>query len=308
MELDDLAPAVDRFLRHLTERKSAPNTLAAYQTDLAQFLQFAGAQHDSLGKLVPTGAADEIGPELVSSFVFSLRERGYAPSTIARRIAAVKSFFAYAEDSGLLTRNPAANLEAPRVTRPAPRGVSASEVQMLIDIGCSGETPDALRNRALLTLLHETGLRVSELVALDVDSVDLARGSIQATGRTGRSRSIPLAPASGTALEAYLSSGRPTLARGNGEAALFLNNRGARLTRQGFWLIIRTRAHRSGVIGPVSPHALRNSFAFERLASGTGLKELKELLGHVSIATTRVYARSNGRTASSGGSEPLPKG
>lgn len=303
MRSDDLAAAVQQFLRHLAEeRRSAPNTLAAYRNDLSQFLAFVNAHRVVPGNMAPPLLVGGLRPEAVSSFIFSLRDRGYAPATIARRIAAVRSFFAYAESSGLLTGNPAARLAAPRVARPSPRAISPSDVQTLIEVGCSGEKPGALRNRAMLTLLQHTGLRVSELVALDVGDADLSTGSIRATGRTGRSRSIPLTEAPRETLRGYLLSGRPALDRGNGGMALFLNNRGARLTRQGFWLIIRTGARRSGVKEPVSPHALRNSFAFEQLEGGTALRKLKELLGHVSLATTRVYTRSNGEGGRARGS------
>lgn len=294
MQSDNLEQAIDAFLAYLAhEKHSAPNTLAAYQTDLAQFRQFV-RDRTKTGELVePAASEDLVPPELVAAFVFALRERGYSPATIARRIAAVKSFFAYAQAAGRVTRNPAETLGPPRVPRPERKEVSPSEIQALLD-GCSGDTPEALRNRAMFMLLYQTGLRVSEVVALDVDDVDARNGQVTARTRTGRTRVVPVPSAARAAIDQYLSDGRAALARGPQERALFLNGRGGRLTRQGFWLIITTRARQSGVNSAVSPHALRNSFARERLASGTALSDLKELLGHVSISTTRAYARSSG--------------
>ena len=164
---------------------------------------------------------------------------------------------------------------------------------MLLEVGCSGETPEDLRNRAMFTLLYETGLRVSEVVSLNIEDVDLSGPSLQVRGRTGRVRLVGLPSLARAALEGYLAHGRPELDRGDGELALFLNGRGGRLTRQGFWLVITTRARRSGVQSTVSPHALRNSFARDRLEQGTALTDLKELMGHLSISTTRAYARPN---------------
>lgn len=294
MQGDRLARCVDDFLRHLTaDKHSAPNTVAAYQNDLAQFQRFVRDQtkDDPPGTKIP----DLVRPEIVGSFVFALRERGYSAATIARRIAAVKSFFAFAQAVGQVAKNPAAALNSPRVTRPAPKEVTAAEVQTLLE-GCSGESPEALRNRAMLTLLYQTGLRVSEVVALDVGNVDFAASTITSRGRTGKTRSVPLPVVARGAMQQYVSAGRPALQRDAIIRALFLNGRGGRLTRQGFWLIITTRARRSGVGTRVSPHALRNSFARASLESGTALSDLKELLGHVSISTTRAYARSSGTT------------
>ncbi|MSQ23468.1 MAG: tyrosine recombinase XerD [Chloroflexi bacterium] len=295
MRLQDLAEEVHQFIGHLAEDgQSAPNTVAAYQNDLSQFLRFIEGQ---VGSGEPNGAdapSNPVGPETVSAFVFGLRDRGYAQATIARRIAAVKSFFAFAQSVGHLTVNPAAALNSPRVSRSAPKAVSPEEIRVLLEVGCSGHAPDDLRNRAMFTLLYETGLRVSEVVSLDVGDVDPENATIHAQGRTGRTRLVTLPVSASAALAGYLGEGRPSLHRGNDERALFLNGRGGRLTRQGFWLVITTQAKRSGVQSSVSPHSLRNSFARERLEKGTALTDLKELMGHMSISTTRAYARTNG--------------
>ncbi len=287
MNMSPLAQMIDQFLRYLVvEKQRAPNTVSAYQNDLAQFLHFVDQQPAD----GPPANGALVRPDIVTSFVFALRERGYSPATMARRIAAVKSFFGYAQSVGRISENPAAALDSPRVARPTRKEVSAGEVQALLD-GCSGENPEAMRNRAMLTLLYQTGLRVSEVVALDVKDVDLDGGGITTHGRTGKSRTVPLPTAARAAMQLYLSEGWAALHHGSQGSALFLNGRGGRLTRQGFWLIIRTRARRSGVVTAVSPHALRNSFVRDRLESGTAITDLQQLLGHVSISTTRAYAR-----------------
>jgi integrase/recombinase XerD len=292
MKANPLAQLVDDFVRHLTvDKHSAPNTVSAYRNDLNQFERFVS---DQTKDDAPESAAEGlVRLETVAAFVLALRERGYSAATIARRLAAVKSLFAYAHAAGLIDKNPAAALDSPRVIRPERKEVTAGQVAALLE-GCAGETAEAARNRAMLTLLYETGLRVSEVVGLDVSDVDFSTSTITARGRTGKERSVPLPASAAVAMETYVSGPRNLLRRDASESALFLNGRGGRLTRQGFWLIITTRARESGLGTPVSPHALRNSFARDRLASGTALTDLKELLGHVSISTTRAYARNNG--------------
>jgi integrase/recombinase XerD len=299
MPTDQLNQTVAAFLRHLREDlHRAPNTVSAYQNDLGQFVSFVDG-HNQRAAFQAAATDELVAPEAVSAFVFALRERGYSPATIARRIAAVKSFFGYAQATGRIAMNPASALDSPRVTRPDRKAVSASDLQVLLD-DAEGEAPEALRNRAMLLLLYQTGLRVSEVVGLNVADFDQVNGTMRARGRTGRQREVTLPSGARSAMELYVEKGRSLLRRGNEEEALFLNGRGGRLTRQGFWLIITTRARRSGVNTPVSPHALRNTFARERLEDGTALSDLKELLGHVSISTTRALARA------SGGRRPQP--
>jgi integrase/recombinase XerD len=290
--VDKLADSINVFLHYMAnQRRVAPNTVAAYHNDLRQFREYVAS--------CPELEVNESGfPQMdaaaVAGFVLYLREKGYAQATVARKIAAVKSFFQYAAEVGLVTDNPASTLDSPRVRRVAPRAVSPAEVNALIDDGCAGDMPDDLRNRAMLTLLYHSGMRVSEVVALDVADIDVNRATIRCRGRNNRVRMIPLAVPALEALRAYLTDGRPYLTRGEGEEdeGLFLNHRGTRLTRQGFWLIMKDRARQAGVVTPMTPHTLRHSFALHHLGNGTGLRELKELLGHVNISTTQIYTLS----------------
>ena len=289
---DELSQQIELFLRHLTEeRRVAPNTVAAYGNDLRQFSEFLRIEN---AQTAPELAGSSLlDANTVARFVLHLLERGYAQATVARKVAAVKSFFHYAAESGVITTNPAAAVDSPRVHRAAPQAVDPSDVSLLLEVGCAGDMPDDLRDRAMLTLLYHSGMRVSELVALNDIDVDFQSSVVSCRGRGGRVRSIPLTQQACLVVQDYLTNGRPFLARADGlnggPSALFLNHRGTRLTRQGFWLIMRERARAAGVEAPMTPHALRHSFALHHLGTGTPLRDLKELLGHVNISTTQIY-------------------
>jgi len=293
----DLSETVDHFLRHMAnQRRAAPNTVSAYHNDLTQFHDYlvdsgpAGARRNGVG-LEDVDAGD------VAGFVLYLRTRGYSQATIARKVAAVKSFFRFASESGLVDTNPALALDSPQVQRATPQAAQPADVEALLDAAGSRETPDDRRNRAMITLLYHSGMRVGEVVALDVIDVDLDQGSVRCRGRAGRVRSIPVGAQACESLRGYLSNGRPYLARNENDEseALFLNHRGTRLTRQGFWLIMKDRARQAGIVAQITPHSLRHSFALHHLGSGTALRALKDLLGHVNISTTQIYAHASGR-------------
>jgi len=294
----ELSETVDHFLRHMAnQRRAAPNTVSAYHNDLTQF-------HDYLASSAPSGSRnrivglEDVDAGAVAGFVLYLRTRGYSQATIARKVAAVKSFFRYASEAGLVVTNPALALDSPQVHRAAPQAAQPADVEALLEAAGSRETPDDFRNRAMITLLYHSGMRVGEVVALDVGDLDLEQGSVRCRGRAGRVRSIPIALQACECLRTYLSDGRPYLARGEGEEsdALFLNHRGTRLTRQGFWLIMKDRARQAGIGTQITPHSLRHSFALHHLGSGTALRTLKDLLGHVNISTTQIYAHASGRS------------
>jgi integrase/recombinase XerD len=296
----ELSETVDHFLRHMAnQRRAAPNTVSAYHNDLTQF-------HDYLLSSQPGGSdghngvgLEDVDAGTVAGFVLYLRTRGYSQATIARKVAAVKSFFRYAAEAGLVDTNPALALDSPQVQRAAPQAARPADVEALLDAAGARDTPDDLRNRAMITLLYHSGMRVGEVVALDTGDLDLERGTVRCRGRAGRVRSIPVASQASGPLRAYLANGRPYLARGDGDGdeteALFLNHRGTRLTRQGFWLIMKDRARQAGIGTQITPHSLRHSFALHHLGSGTALRALKDLLGHVNISTTQIYAHASAR-------------
>ena len=203
-----------------------------------------------------------------------------------------------------MAADPAAGLDGARVERRRPRIISTAEVERLLDQAADASTPERMRDRAMLEALYATGMRVSELVGLNLDDVDCWAREI-VLGRDGASaRTVPLTERSAEALQIYLTNGRDKLLRRAYEPAVFLNQRGTRLTRQGFWLIVKTYAQRSNIQTTITPHTLRHSFAAHRLQGDSSVREVQELLGHASPATTQVYAelaREN-RPPASGGS------
>ncbi|HVC81591.1 MAG TPA: site-specific tyrosine recombinase XerD [Chloroflexota bacterium] len=269
-----------QFLR--AEKGFSVNTISAYQNDLSQLQAFLGTQ--------PNPEAAGMAPltrEMVLSFVLHLREREYAATTVARKIAAVKSFCHFLEQEGHLREDPTAHIDSPRVTKYLPRAASISEIERLLAQSI-GDAPPTLRDRAMLELLYATGMRVSELVSLNRTDLNLEDDVVQCRGKGNKQRQIPFGQKARVAVGAYIVDGRPHLLAGRPGEALFLNHHGERLTRQGFWLIIKSYARRAG-IEKITPHTLRHSFATHLLSNGADLRAVQELLGHSSIATTQVY-------------------
>ena len=315
---------VERFLQVLeAERGFSVNTIFAYRNDLTQFLTFLG--NDSAGDAGPGSPQDaEVGavaaaPQMVphvqqweqltdqelTSYLLFLRSRKYASSTVARKMAAIKSFFNFLIGEGRLRGDPGARMTAPRVDKYTPRSISQSEVERLLqqpakESGSAARRPEAARDRAMLETLYATGMRVSELVALDCEDVNLLERRMRCAGRTTRERLLPLRESAVEAIDHYLAQARPLLVLRD-EGALFLNHRGNRLTRQGFWLILKSYASKAD-IADITPHTLRHTFATHALGRGADLREVQQLLGHVSISTTQVYRRmALGQTASGNG-------
>jgi integrase/recombinase XerD len=281
---------IEEFLAYLTqERRLSANTITAYRNDLGQLLAYL----ESPRAAALAGGDDPAARRSqVLDFVLQLRERGYAPATIARKIAATRSLFHFLSQRGDLGDNPAAELGSPTVHKALPRALSVRDVALLIGRAARKGGPDGLRDRAMLHLLYATGMRVTELVSLNMQDVNLETNQVRCVGRGGRERTVPLEPDARPAVVDYLEHGRPVLARaGSGEAALFLNQRGDRLTRQGFWLIMKALARECGLESQVTPHTLRHSFAAHRLRDGVSLERLRELLGHANISTTQIYTQ-----------------
>ena len=291
---------VAQFLTYLADEKSmSANTTSAYRTDLEQFLAFARGRE--------IASLTEVTHEHMLQFVLYLRgERKYANATVARRTAAVKSFYSYLMASKLISADPTEQIDAPRVDRTPPKAISTNEVDELLELALRSSTPEGLRDKAMLELLYGTGLRVSELVALELADVSLDERTCRCVGKAGRERILPLGETAVTALEEYLDIARSQLARGAAAEteALFLNHRGKRLTRQGFWLILKGYADDAG-LHDLTPHMLRHSFAAHLLGNGAELREVQERLGHASLSTTQIYAHMPGsRTGKSNGTRP----
>lgn len=274
---------VEKFLAYIAgERGMSANTTAAYRTDLDQLCTYLHEQN-----LVDW---QSVTHEHVLGFVIFLRERRYANSTVARRTAAVKSFFGYLHNQRFIELDPTEQIDSPKVDRFPPKAISPHQVDELLELPLRASTPEGLRDKAMLELLYATGLRVSELVALDLADVSLDHGNVRCSGRAGRERVLPLGDTAITALEEYLDAARSQLTRNSGQQtdALFLNHRGKRLTRQGFWLILKGYAEEVG-LHDLTPHTLRHSFAAHMLGNGAELREVQERLGHASLSTTQIY-------------------
>lgn len=287
---------VDEFLRHLaTVKEFSPNTISAYRNDLTQFIDYLRTTEGDVRWA-------DVTPPCLGNFLLYLRSRKYANSTVARKTAAVKSFFHYLTAQEAIAADPSANLDSPKVSKYLPKAISASQVALLLEQPRKQTSPEAVRDLAMMETLYAAGMRVSELVALDLDDLDLDNTTVRCQGKSGRERTIPVRPRAVEAAREYLQRGRPALAKGGEATALFLNHRGQRLTRQGFWLILKGYAEQAQ-IKHITPHTLRHSFAAHMLERGADLHDLQLMLGHVSIATTQVYQQVQGRAANGHGRE-----
>jgi integrase/recombinase XerD len=272
---------LDGFLALLAARR-APRTVDAYRRDLAALASW-------LGRSPASASAEDL-----RRYLAELRAAGLAPATIARRAAAIRSFFRHLVLLGTRRDNPAAELDLPRRRRPLPRSLSVAEVERLIG-AAAGTAPRALRDHALVELLYGAGLRASEAVGLERSAVDLETRIVRVEGKGGKERIVPLGRQAVEALRRYLARGRPHLDRRH-RPELFLNAQGGPLTRAGAFLILRRIAEKAG-LDPrrVHPHALRHSFATHLLEGGADLRSVQEMLGHADLATTELYTHVSDR-------------
>ncbi|TQL48320.1 integrase/recombinase XerD [Homoserinimonas aerilata] len=280
---------VERYLRHLAiERGRAINTITAYRRDLRVYLDFVQARG--------IHGLDEVTPADVSAFSQSLRERADAPlsaSSTARMLSSVRGLHRFCLEEGLTQTDAAADTKPPKQPSRLPKAITVEQVESILN-AAAGDDVVSLRDRALLELLYATGARVSEAVTLNVDDViagdDGDGDAVRLFGKGGKQRVVPLGSYARSAIDAYLVRGRPVLsARGRATPGLFLGVRGARLSRQNAWLVIRARAEQAGMTVDVSPHTLRHSFATHLLEGGADVRVVQELLGHASVSTTQLY-------------------
>jgi len=269
---------IEAFLQYLAKDKGySQNTLAAYRNDLAQMAAFIAVEQ---AKGIITSYDG-----LLKSYLLKLREKRYSVATTARKVASAKSFFKFMVDSGRIKENPAQNLPSPQVSKRALRFLSPSEYQMLLGEAAKVSTPEARRDAVMLELLYATGLRIGELVALNTENIDLEGNYVRIDSR----RQVPFDHRLAPILGSFLRNDRLDLLYDESEHALFLNRRGKRLTRQGFWQIIKGYASKAGLVGKVTPQTLRHSFARRKLQNGVELNQLQRLLGHAFISSTRIY-------------------
>jgi len=279
--------AIERFLNYLTVEKGlSGNTIAAYHNDLSQLVSFVEEEAAKRGSM-PSWSG--FGRQGMLSYMLNLKERGYLPTTAARKIAAAKSFFGFMVAEGHLKEDPTRDVRSPKIGKSLPKPISISQVRLLLEQPAKLSTPEAKRDKAMLELLYASGMRVSELVSLNLGDVELEVGFVRCFGKGNKERIIPIHEQAVSAVKAYLEESRPHLAYNDEEKALFLNRRGGRLTRQGFWQILKGYAKSAKLDIEITPHTLRHSFATHMLSGGADLRSVQELLGHANISTTQVY-------------------
>lgn len=281
-----ISECIDQFLVHEgVERGLSSATVSAYRSDLQRYQQFLADR--GIDKM------DQISRKDVADFLTSLS--GLAPSSRTRLLAAVHEIHRFALDQQFVRDDVSADVRPPRQARRLPQVLSVEEVRRLLEAASvgTGEDPISLRDRAVLEFLYATGARVSEATGLDFPALNMSDRLVMLTGKGNKQRVVPIGSYACEALERYISSGRPVLARkskhGIKRSAVFLNKRGRRLSRQSVWEILQICAKRAGITKPVHPHTLRHCFATHLLEGGADVRTVQELLGHASVTTTQIY-------------------
>jgi integrase/recombinase XerD len=274
---------IENFLHYLAVEKGySEHTISAYHNDLNGLAEFADSQRISNWAIFDR--------QHMLSYMLHLKERGYVATTIARKVAAARSFFGFMVAEGQIKTDPTENMSTPSVGKALPKPIPLDQVRLLLEQPTKLSTAEAKRDSAMLELLYASGMRISELVALNLGDVNTEGNYfVRCFGKGRKERIIPLYEKIATAVKTYVEEDRPKLAHGKQENALFLNARGDRLTRQGFWQKLKEYAKTAGLGSKISPHTLRHSFATHMLAGGADLRSVQELLGHANISTTQVY-------------------
>jgi integrase/recombinase XerD len=279
---------INSFLNYLTVEKGySDHTIAAYRNDLRGLADFAEKEATKEGT-EPAWA--NFSRQTMLSYMLDLKERGYVATTVARKVAAARSFFGFLVSEGSIKTNPTENMSSPSVGKALPKPIPINQVRLLLEQPSKLSTAEAKRDRAMLELLYASGMRISELVALNLDDIKTeGEYMVRCFGKGRKERIIPLYEQIARTVKQYIDEDRPKLAHGKKDNALFLNARGERLTRQGFWQKLKEYAKSAGLGDKISPHTLRHSFATHMLSGGADLRSVQELLGHANISTTQVY-------------------
>jgi integrase/recombinase XerD len=279
---------IDSFLNYLAVEKGySEHTIAAYRNDLNGLVDFAKTEASKQGA-TPSWA--NFSRQSMLSYLLDLKERGYVATTIARKVAAARSFFSFLVSEGTIKTDPTENMSSPSVGKALPKPIPINQVRLLLEQPTKLSTAEAKRDRAMLELLYASGMRISELVALNLGDVNTEGDYyVRCFGKGHKERIIPLYEQIAMTVRNYIDEDRPKLAHSKNEESLFLNARGERLTRQGFWQKLKEYAKSAGLDSQISPHTLRHSFATHMLSGGADLRSVQELLGHANISTTQVY-------------------
>lgn len=273
-----------RYLDYLrVEKGLATETLNAYRTDLDQFIRFLKRRDITSWKDTITAS--------VLDYLLTLSKKGNKARTVMRHLISIRGLFRFLVRQGVVGKNPSLELDLPKAGRKLPNFLSLSEVEQILNV--SKESPEGVRNRAMIELLYATGLRVSELVSLTVNDLDMIQGYLRTYGKGSKERVVPIGRSALKWLKTYLDRPREELAKGRSVEALFLTRRGRRMTRQMFWEILCRQARSAGITRRVSPHMFRHSFATHLLERGADLRSVQAMLGHADISTTQIYTHLN---------------
>jgi len=281
---------ISSFLQHLiVEKGSSRNTSDAYRNDLGQFWEFL--QDNGNGQSNGNYAWTAVDINVLNKYIDDLRVRkGYRDTTTARKVASIKSFFGFLSENSIITEDPTESLGSPRVGRTLPKFLPEEDVTKLLDMAYRSGSNEGQRDAVIMELLYATGLRVGELVSLNMQDIDLSEAYIRCMGKGSKERIVHLYPKALEELRRYLKTSRVALlGHRRTEPSLFVNHRGERLTRQWVWTILKTYGQKAGITQNITPHTLRHSFATHLLQNGASLRHVQELLGHSSISTTQVY-------------------
>lgn len=270
------------FVNYLQDvKKSSKNTILSYQRDLNKFFAYL---EDMKVKDIK-----KVNNTSLNSYVLLMEKENFATSTISRNIATLKAYFNYLFKQGIVTDDPAEKLKAPKIEKKLPGILSVEEVTLLLDQP-SGNSNKEIRDKAMLELLYATGIRVSELISLTLDDVNITSGYIRVS-EGSRERIIPFGSVARTALKSYLKNARPGMIATESETVLFTNCSGQPMSRQGFWKVLKQYAKRAGIEADITPHTLRHSFAAHLVENGADLRSVQEMLGHSDVSTTQIYAK-----------------
>ena len=283
---------ISSFLQHLlVEKGFSQNTCDAYRNDLSQFSQFLDRNGSGPGSSNNVYDWTRVDIDTLNLYITDLKDRkGYRNATTARKVASVKSFFGFMAENGIITEDPTESLGTPKVGRSLPKYLTEEEVTKLLEVSYKPGTNEGQRDAVIMELLYATGLRVGELVSLNVGDVNIEESYIRCLGKGSKERIVHLYPKALQVLAMYMKNARlMMLGSRKQEPALFINHRGERLTRQWVWSILKNYAQAAGIKSSITPHTLRHSFATHLLQNGASLRHVQELLGHSSISTTQVY-------------------
>lgn len=265
----------------IVEKALAKNTIVSYERDLKAYLKYIKTVEN-------VQSINDIGRIQIVHFLGHLKEQGKSSRTIARNIASIRAFHQFLLREKVAEQDPSVHIETPQLERTLPKVLNLQEVERLLEAPTL-TTHYGLRDKAMLELLYATGIRVSELIGLNLDDAHLTMGFVRCIGKGNKERIIPLGRTAATAIQEYLDKGRPQFIKNQREESLFVNHHGRRLTRQGFWKILKGLSKEAGIEKELTPHTLRHSFATHLLENGADLRAVQEMLGHSDISTTQIY-------------------